>query len=593
MSFANPQYLWMMPASIAFAIVFAWFATQQRKKFEKWIAPELWKSIIPDFSLAIFKARNLTLALAIFFIAFALGRPQWGEREESIRSEGMDLIFVLDVSNSMLSEDVPPSRLARAQSFIKKTSAILANDRIGIVAFAGSAYMAAPLTTDFGYIAEIVDSLDPSVIAHQGTDLGQALDVATRGFERGGEDDHKTSRAIIVISDGEDFGTSAKTAAQAVKTFGAGFFTFSVGSSEGSPIPVRSENGILQNYKKDGSGKTVLTKVNRELLSQVAEAGGGTAFELINPEDSAYTLAKQLQSFSRNSQKEQRQVTKIDRFMYFLLAGIVALFVNLCLGHRKLFRKSATLFLLLVPFFGSQPAQAQTLEEYLNNRKGVKEFSKGDFDSSAKSFDEAKKTDPDNSTLNFNEGTALANGKHPEDAIVHFQESTKKALSQGDYDTAAKSLYNEGVTQLENKNLKEGYDRLTKAIEMAKISGQPDVEKIAREALLTAIDKQKQQSQDKKNQKDQKDKKDGSGKDDKSSGSGKDEKNSKDSKDGKNQDQKNQNPTGVDQRSFKSGTLSKDVAEGIMNDLSDREKQLFQHRMKEGKNRETHHENDW
>ena len=600
MNFANPKFLWFIPAALLLGILVTALAKRQQKRLAQWIAPDLWKFVIPEYKKKIFTLKNITLTIAFLFLAIALSRPQWGEREEVIQSEGMDILFVLDISNSMSAEDVAPSRLKRAQSFIRKILPLLPNDRAGIIAFAGSAYLAAPLTTDFDYVSEIADSLEPNMITNQGTEIGQAIEVAIQAFERSGEDDHKTSRAIVLISDGEDFGKDPLAIAQKVADFGAGFFALSVGSAEGAPIPIRSESGVLQTYKTDHSGKQVLSRVNKDLLSKIAEIAGGKFSDLVNPDDSAYSVARQLRDFHRSAVKDQRIVTRIDRFQIFLAIAILFLFLHLFLGYRRVSwsRKVKLLTppsLVLLFLFLPQQSSAQSLNTYLNNKKAEKQYKNGDFDGAAKSVEEARKDDPDNATLQFNEGTALAKAHKDEEALFHLAESSKKALSQGDYDTAAKALYNEGITHLENKNMKDGYDRLTKAIEMAKITGQSDLETKSRDALYNAIEKQKQQSkenQDKKNG----GKGDEKGKNQSSSDEKNDDSKSNPGKKDSSGDQdkkKNSSQAGQEPRNFKSGTLSKDVAESIMNDLSDREKQLYQHRMKNGKRGEVNRDKDW
>ena len=290
---------------------------------------------------------------------------------------------------------------------------------------------------------------------------------------------------------------------------------------------------------------------------------------------------------ANGSQKEQHEVTKIDRYQWFLSIGILFLILHLFMGYRSML----AVFLLFFGFY-SGTASAQSLDSYLKSKQGTQQYQSGDFETSAKSYEDARKDGQDNAILQFNEGTALAKAKKGEDALFLLQESTKKALSQGDYETAAKSLYNEGVTQAEGKNLKEAYDRLTKSIEMAKISNQPELEKKGREALLSLIEKQKQQSQD---QKDQKNKDQKEGKDSKQDSKSQDDQKNQ-PKDQNQKDQKGQkkdNPSGVEKRGFKSGPLSKDVAESIMHDLSDREKQLYQKRMKDKKPQGTNHEKDW
>jgi Ca-activated chloride channel family protein len=594
MSFANPSALMYLVILAVLALATGFFVNRLQKKLSLWIGRDQWKTVIPEYSKPVYLFKNIFLMMSAVFFVIALARPQWGEHEEILHSEGMDIFFVLDLSTSMLSEDVPPSRLRRAQTFIKKTMANLPNDRVGVVAFAGTAFIAAPLTTDFGYIGEMVDSLDPSSITNQGTDLGQALDVAVKAFERSAEGDQKISRAVIVVSDGEDFGTSAEKGAEEVKDFGAQFITLSVGTAEGAPIPNRNESGVLQDYKKDQSGKPILSRANKSLMQKIADAGNGKFIDLVNADDAAYAVAKSLSSASRNSQKEQRQVTKIERFQYFVAAAFLFLLLHLLLGYQSIWKSArlekikpvitTALTLLLCFGFLNKSASAQTFDSYLKSRDGMKKFKTKDFDGSVESYEQSRKNDSENPAILFNEATGLAEVKKTDEAKMLFSEATKKALQQGDYETAAKSLYNEGLMHSEAKNLPEAYDRLTKAIEMAKISKQPELEKHAREALVQNIEKQKQQSKEDKEKKDKK----GEGKEDKPG----DQKESPGDNGKKPEDQKG-GPPKLQQHGFKSGTLSKDVAESIMNDLSDREKQLYQKRNREKKGKEMNHDKDW
>jgi Ca-activated chloride channel family protein len=592
MNFANAQALLLLPIGFALFALTGFLYYLRQKRMAAWIEPQLWPTVIPEYRKSVFNLRFYSLALAFFFLVLGLARPQWGEREEVMTGEGMDILVLMDLSNSMAAEDVAPSRLNRAQTFVKKLLPLLPRDRVGIIGFAESAYLAAPLTNDFGYITEMVETLNPGVIQNQGTNVGNAIETAIRAFERGAEDDKKTSRAMILITDGEDFGKSVRTFAERVKDFGTGFIVFSVGTTEGAPIPIRNEAGVLQTYKRDLNGKPVVTRVNKDLAAEVASLAGGKYFELVNPDDAAYTAAKQLASFGRGLQKEQRNVVRIDRFQYFLALALLFFLIHLFVGYRRtrllptIPRRwiSASMIALVAGATVPLVAQGQSLDSYLKSKKGLNEYRGGDFETSAKYYDSAHNADRDNPTLEFNEATALAKAKRPDEAIPHFQESTRKALNLGDYESAAKSLYNEGVTQHEAKKMDEAYDRLTKAIEMAKISNQPELERKAREALM-AVAEQQQQQKDQKN--------DQNSKDDKNSQEKSDPKDGKDDKN--NPDQKNQQPQQLDtrKRDFKSGTLSKDVAEGIMNDLSDREKQLYNKRLKDQKGREVPHDKDW
>lgn len=584
MTFGASRYLAMSVVFMCFFIFVWFFQTKRQKMLFSWIKPEHWGSIIPDFSQKKFSLKWWFFNIGMAFVLISLLRPQWGEHEEIIENKGMDILFVLDLSNSMLAEDVNPSRLARSQSFVKKTLTQLSDDRVGLIGFAGRAFLAIPLTTDFDYVGEVVDSLSPSVISEQGTEIGEAIDVAIKAFERGGTDTRKTSRAIVLISDGEDFGKNPTDVAAKIKGFESGFFAFSVGTPDGGPIPVRTDNGILQNYKKDRSGKTIISRTNPDLLSKIASAGGGKFFEISNADDAAYILTKQLSAFHKDSTKEQRKVTKIERFQYFLGLGIALLILSLTLSYQPLFRK-ITLFLFLFLIVNPNYAKSQTWDGYWKNKQGNGLYSKKQFEDSAKQFETARNHNQDNPIMEFNQATALAKSKKDEDAVFHFEETTKKALNQGDFETAAKSMYNEGILHKQNQNYDESLHNLTNAIEMAKISNQPELEKKARMALLKAAQEQQQQKNQQQSRSD-KEKKEQKEKDKQKSKSEQQDQN----------DNKSQSPSKEVQeqkREFKSGTLSKDVAESIMNDLSDREKQLYQKKIKERKNKEIQNEKDW
>ena len=578
MTFGNPRAFTLLLFLAAAALLAAAYTRLLRARFEAWIDSRLWHKVMPDFSNRIRIGRMISLYLGLVFLVLGIARPQWGQHEELIESRGMDILFLFDLSNSMLAEDTPPSRLARAQLLVRNVLKNLGEDRVGVVSFAGKAFLTVPLTNDFDYVNEMVETLDPPSMASQGTDLGEAISVAIRAFERSGEDPHKQSRAVIVISDGEDFGATAISSAEKLKDFGAYFFTLSVGGSEGAPIPIRSSTGVLQTYKKDSQQKPVLTRVNRDLLGKVAEAGGGTHIELINPEDAAFTLTKALQSAQRTDSNTRMEIVKIERFQVFMGIAILLLMIHLSLGYRplrKTIRATPLLLIILAP-----NVSAQGLGSYLNARKAEKSYQKKRFEDSAKEYEEARRSDRENPVLPFNQGTSLARAQKKEEALPLLQDATRKALVSGDFETAARSLYNEGVLLNDSKTRTEAYDRLTKSIELAKRTGLKEVEERARKALAQSFQQQKQEQK----QKSEKNENQDGGKDQQSAGSSEEPK----------QNPSNPKPEdGGRNRQFQSGTLSRDVAESLMNDLSDREKQLHQRRLGNRKPKETPHDKDW
>ena len=562
----------------------------QQKRLSSWIDRSMWSRMIPEFSWSTFLRRQVLLALAFLFAGVALMRPQWGEREELIDSKGMDIVFLLDLSNSILAEDTPPSRLDRARTFIKKTLDGLADDRVGVVGFAGKAVLAVPLTTDFGYVTEMVETLEPSMIASQGTEIAKAIDAGIKAFERSAEDTRKSSKAFVLITDGEDFGEGATAAASRIKDFGSGFFVVAVGTKEGAPVPVRNQAGVLQTYKKDRDQKVVLSRVNKDLLAQIASEGGGTLIDLVNPDDASYELVRGLRGLSRSSTLQQKQVTRIERYHYFLAVAVALLLMHLFTGYLPARKRIPSLLLLIVllPAEGS----ALTWKSYLESRKAQKLYEDRDFAASSELYGQSSKREPESGTLKYNQATALSGAGKAEEAIPLFEEVSKQALAEGDYESAARALYNEGVTLSQSGKARESLDRLTKAIELAKIIRDGEMEKRAREALTRSS----QQNQQQQKQKQEQQKQDQEQKPKQDSG----DQNSKPKDDGqepqqkpRGEDQQKQGPEDGKKRQFRSGTLSKDVAESIMNDLSDREKQLHQNRLKEQRGREMENEKDW
>lgn len=575
MTFANPRAFTILLILVALALLSAAYSRMLRERFEAWIDPRLWQRIMPEFSPGIRLLRIATLYAGLIFLTLGIARPQWGQHEETIESRGMDILFLLDLSNSMLAEDTPPSRLARAQLMIRNVLKNLAEDRVGVVSFAGKAYLTVPLTNDFDYVNEMTETLDPSTMVSQGTDLGEALTVAMRAFERSGEDPRKQSRAVVVISDGEDFGETALKSAEKLKEFGANFFALSVGSSEGAPIPLRGPTGILQTYKKDANQKPVLTRVNRELLAKVAEAGGGTHIELINPDDAAYTLVKGLKSAQRSEANSRIEVVKIERFQIFLALALFFLMIHLSLGYRRgKLRGPALLALLAAALFTSE-GKAAGINTYLEARKAERKFGKKEYEEAAKGYESARRTESEDPVLLFNEGTSIARSEKKEEALPLLQDATRKALVNGDFETAARSLYNEGVLLNDPKTRSDAYDRLTKSIELAKRTGLKDVEEQARKALAQSFQQQQKQPKEKSDSKDKNQGQSGGEQPPEAGGAPQEPK-----QEGRN-------------RQFKGGTLSKDVAESLMNDLSDREKQLHQRRLGNRKPKENPHDKDW
>ena len=272
----------------------------------------------------------IILLTAFVFFVVGISDPQVGSRMEKVKREGIDLYLVLDVSNSMLAEDIRPNRLERAKMAISNLIDRLQGDRIGIVVFAGNAYKQLPLTTDYGAAKLFLSAVDTKIIPTQGTAIGEAVNMAVESF-----DDSKHNKAIVVITDGENHEDDAVDAAKAAAEKGIKVFTIGMGMPDGAPIPMYDKNGNMLGYKKDRSGKTVVTKLDEEMLRQIAAAGNGS---YVRASSATTGLSKILDDINKiqKMEIETRQFTDYEhRFQIFLVLALILLFVELLIPDKK------------------------------------------------------------------------------------------------------------------------------------------------------------------------------------------------------------------------------------------------------------------
>lgn len=338
MRFAAPesfQLLWLIPvlwiASIA-------FERRARKVLQRGLgaklAPFLTSSVSP-------MKRRLKLALRLLaFACFvtALARPQLGKSLQEVKVQGVELMIAFDVSNSMLAEDVKPSRMEHAKSEMMRLMDTLSGDKVGLVAFAGSAALLSPLTVDKGSLKMFIDSLNTESVETQGTNVTKALQEASDAFDRGGvdsDDTHKTTRVILVVSDGEDQEKGALELAKKMAQDGTRIFTLAFGTEQGAPIPQRDERGFLRSYKRDRSGKEVITTVKGEFLRQLAEAGQGSFHHATFGGAEAQLIKADLDKLQQTEFASSLATSYDERFQIPLFIGVLLMLIEFLVGDRK------------------------------------------------------------------------------------------------------------------------------------------------------------------------------------------------------------------------------------------------------------------
>jgi Ca-activated chloride channel family protein len=281
--------------------------------------------LIPDFSNSKHVVKFLLLSIAFAFIVLGFANPQLGTRQEKVKRAGIDVMIALDVSNSMMSEDIKPSRLDRAKNFISNFIDELSNDRLGMIVFAGNAYLQMPLTVDYSAARMYLRTINPGIIPAQGTNFAAAIDLANQGFIKGDEN-HK---ALIIITDGEDNeGGADELIAEAAKE-GLKIYTIGVGSPNGAPIPMGGD------YKRDENGDIVLSKLNEEMLKSMAATGHGSYFLLGSGKDEVSALIKELKGIGTKEFEEMVFTDFNDYFQWCVGIAAVLLLIEWWLSERK------------------------------------------------------------------------------------------------------------------------------------------------------------------------------------------------------------------------------------------------------------------
>jgi Ca-activated chloride channel family protein len=284
---------------------------------------------MPEYSNAKLLLKFILLLIAFVFLVFAIAGPQTGSRLEQVKRKGIDLMIALDVSNSMLAEDIRPNRLERSRQAISRLIDNLEGDRIGIVVFAGKAYMQLPITTDYGAAKMFLSTINTNIIPTQGTAIGAAMEMAASSF---GESKH--NKAIVIITDGEDHEGNVLEQAEAAVRNGISVYTIGMGSQEGSPIPIYNGN-VQTGYKKDREGNTVISKLDETLLQRIASIGNGIYVRANNSETGLQKIFEDINKIQK-TEIESRQFSDYEsRFQYFLAVTLIFLIIELLVFDKK------------------------------------------------------------------------------------------------------------------------------------------------------------------------------------------------------------------------------------------------------------------
>ena len=337
--FENPLYLYLL--LVIPVIILIHYITNYRRKrrLEKYGDIELLKSLMPDVSTFRREVKTWLTLIAIFFVIIAIARPQYGVKTETRKRKGIEAIIAVDNSNSMRAEDVKPSRLDKAKMLVSSIVDKMTDDKIGLIVYAGEAFTQLPITSDYVSAKMFLETISPSMISTQGTDIKQAIDLAVRSFT----DNSDVSKAIFVITDGEDNEGGVIEAVEKATQKGIKVYVLGVGSPQGAPIPLR----VTSQYIVDNNGNVVVSKLNEDMCREIAKYGDGAYIYVDNSTTAQRELSgfvdklakKDIEEITVSEYDEQFQSVALIAFIFLLIELLISEAGNPYFKRFKIFDK--------------------------------------------------------------------------------------------------------------------------------------------------------------------------------------------------------------------------------------------------------------
>jgi Ca-activated chloride channel family protein len=330
MELDESKYLYLLFILPIVALFFLLNLYWKRKKQREFGDLDLVKKLSPESSVFKPALKLIFMLLALTGMIFGLVNPKIGTKMEKVKREGIDIVFAMDVSKSMLAEDVAPNRLEKSKQIVSQIINQLGNDRIGIVAYAGSAFPVLPITTDYSVAKMFLQSINTDIVSSQGTSLDEAIKLSSTYFD----DKSKTSKLLIMISDGEDHSEGAEVAAEEATKLGMKIITIGVGTEKGSTIPLRI-NGAIQSFKRDNNNEVVITKLNKEGLTTIAKSTKGGYVDGNNTKEVLEYIKNALNNIQKTEFESTQMADFQSQFQWFLGFAFTLLFVDIFFLERK------------------------------------------------------------------------------------------------------------------------------------------------------------------------------------------------------------------------------------------------------------------
>lgn len=325
--FGEPIYLYLL-LIVPFLVVFYLYTNyRRRKRLRQYGDPELMAHLMPNVSKYRPDVKFWLVTAALVMVIFMLARPQFGSKMETVKRQGVETVVALDISNSMLAQDVTPSRLEKSKKLVSRLVETFNNDKVAMIVFAGEAFTQLPITSDYISAKMFLETISPSLITTQGTDIRAAIGLAMKSFTP----NEGVGRAIVLITDGENHEGGAVEAAQQAAEKGVRVFVLGVGSPDGSPIPVEGTN----DFRRDKDGNVVVTKLNEQMCQEIAKAGNGMYVRVDNTNNAERALNAEINKLAKADVETQVYTEFDEQFDVLAWLALVLLAVDVMLLNRK------------------------------------------------------------------------------------------------------------------------------------------------------------------------------------------------------------------------------------------------------------------
>lgn len=326
--FGEPLYLYLLLVLPFLAVLFFYSNYRRRKRIRQYGDPELLAHLMPDVSKYRPDVKFWLVFSALAMVIFMMARPQFGSKMETVKRQGIETVVALDISNSMLAEDVKPSRLDKSKKLISRLLETFNNDKVALIVFAGDAFTQLPITSDYISAKMFLETINPSLISTQGTDIGGAINLAMKSFTP----NEGVGRAIVLITDGENHEGGATEAATEAAKKGVNVFVLGVGSPEGSPIPTESGSN---EFRKDRDGNVIVTRLNEQMCQEIAKAGNGMYVRVDNTNNAERALNAEINKLAKTDVESQVYTEFDEQFQVLAWLALILLVIDLIILERK------------------------------------------------------------------------------------------------------------------------------------------------------------------------------------------------------------------------------------------------------------------